>query len=107
MADLLSLAHERAPQVVRDLGLRCHGQPAVTVDFTVAPPVRSAAYPGKVPAVNYTDLWWNAAESGWGINVTHQDQILFATMRAELASAEATATAVPCSRHREGVTASG
>jgi serine protease len=29
---------------------------------------------------NYQDLWWNAAESGWGVNVTHQDNILFATL---------------------------
>jgi len=46
-------------------------QPAVTVDFTVAPPVRSAAYPGKVPAVNYTDLWWSPSESGWGLSLFH------------------------------------
>ena len=29
---------------------------------------------------NYTSLWWNAAESGWGINVDHQGNILFATL---------------------------
>ncbi|QJR15052.1 S8 family serine peptidase [Usitatibacter palustris] len=29
---------------------------------------------------NYQDLWWNAAESGWGLNITHQDNTLFATM---------------------------
>jgi hypothetical protein len=29
---------------------------------------------------NYTDLWWNPEESGWGINVTHQGEILFATL---------------------------
>lgn len=29
---------------------------------------------------NYTDLWWNPAESGWGINFNHQGQILFATL---------------------------
>lgn len=29
---------------------------------------------------NYQDLWWNAAESGWGVNVTHQGDILFATL---------------------------
>ena len=33
---------------------------------------------GTEPA-NYTDLWWNSAESGWGINVIHQGDILFAT----------------------------
>ena len=29
---------------------------------------------------NYTALWWNAAESGWGINVNHQGNIVFATL---------------------------
>ncbi|HZZ92136.1 MAG TPA: trypsin-like peptidase domain-containing protein [Usitatibacter sp.] len=29
---------------------------------------------------NYTDLWWNPAESGWGINFNHQDNTLFATL---------------------------
>jgi lysyl endopeptidase len=29
---------------------------------------------------NYTDLWYNAAESGWGINFNHQDDKLFATL---------------------------
>jgi hypothetical protein len=34
----------------------------------------------RATATNYQDLWWNSAESGWGINVTHQDNILFATL---------------------------
>jgi hypothetical protein len=29
---------------------------------------------------NYTDLWWNSAESGWGININHQGNTLFATL---------------------------
>ena len=29
---------------------------------------------------NYQDLWWNASESGWGVNVTHQGSTLFATL---------------------------
>lgn len=29
---------------------------------------------------NYQDLWWNAAESGWGLNITHQDNTLFSTL---------------------------
>ncbi len=28
-------------------------------------------------ATNYTDLWWNSAESGWGINLTHQGDTIF------------------------------
>jgi hypothetical protein len=30
-------------------------------------------------ASNFTDLWWNSAESGWGINFSHQGDIIFAT----------------------------
>ena len=32
-------------------------------------------------APNYQDLWWRAAgaESGWGLNITHQGDILFVT----------------------------
>ncbi|MBL0144359.1 MAG: trypsin-like peptidase domain-containing protein [Betaproteobacteria bacterium] len=29
---------------------------------------------------NYTDLWWNPDESGWGINFNHQGQVIFATL---------------------------
>ena len=38
---------------------------------------------GTVPAstaTNYTDLWWRSeAESGWGVNIVHQGDALFAT----------------------------
>jgi hypothetical protein len=29
-------------------------------------------------AVNYTDLWWNPGEPGWGINLAHQGDTIFA-----------------------------
>jgi hypothetical protein len=29
------------------------------------------------PAIDYTDLWWNPDESGWGMAVTHQHAVLF------------------------------
>jgi len=34
-----------------------------------------------LPAVqeSYADLWWNAAESGWGIAINHQGDNVFAT----------------------------
>jgi hypothetical protein len=28
--------------------------------------------------VNFTDLWWNSSESGWGINLAHQGNTIFA-----------------------------
>jgi len=34
------------------------------------------------PATNYSDLWWRSpagSESGWGVNITQQGDILFAT----------------------------
>ena len=31
-------------------------------------------------APNYTDIWWNPAESGWGINLNHQSDTLFASL---------------------------
>ena len=34
----------------------------------------------RVSATNYQDLWWNNAESGWGVNVAHQDNTIFATL---------------------------
>jgi lysyl endopeptidase len=34
----------------------------------------------NVDAENHTSLWWNAAEPGWGLNVNHQDNKIFATL---------------------------
>jgi hypothetical protein len=31
-------------------------------------------------ARNFQDLWWRSDEPGWGINLTHQGDILFATL---------------------------
>lgn len=31
-------------------------------------------------STNYSDLWWNPAESGWGANVTQQADTLFVTI---------------------------
>jgi hypothetical protein len=32
---------------------------------------------GAAPSVDYTDIWWNANESGWGLSVTQQFSTLF------------------------------
>ena len=34
----------------------------------------------RASATNYQDLWWNRAESGWGLNLTHQGNTLFGTL---------------------------
>jgi hypothetical protein len=41
------------------------------------PPTCVASTTGS--STNYSDLWWNASESGWGVNLQHQGSILFAT----------------------------
>ncbi len=49
-------------------------------------------------ATNYQDLWWNPAESGWGINLTQQDNTIFAawfTYRPDGAPLWLTVTATP------------
>ena len=32
---------------------------------------------GPAPQVDYTDLWWKPNESGWGLGITHQQDIMF------------------------------
>ena len=44
--------------------------------------VYGAAPASLAAAINFQDLWWAkpaGSESGWGINLTHQDHIIFAT----------------------------
>jgi serine protease len=49
--------------------------------FGALPTCIYAAQPDFASAQNYQDLWWVAggAESGWGINLTHQGDNIFAT----------------------------
>ncbi len=37
-----------------------------------------AALASPARAANYTDIWWNAAESGWGLTLAHHDDKVFA-----------------------------
>ena len=41
--------------------------------------IASLAFAGSALANNYQDLWWNPNESGWGINISHQGDVMFAT----------------------------
>lgn len=60
---------------------------ATIAETPTAPPrslgtatVTIAARPGISPIDDYTDLWWNPAESGWGLNfVQHPSGQAFAT----------------------------
>ncbi len=47
-----------------------------------ASPVPTCTQTGTPQATNFQDLWWHApanSESGWGINITHQADTIFAT----------------------------
>jgi hypothetical protein len=50
--------------------------------FGPMPVCRFGVQPDLAKATNYQDLWWNdppGSESGWGLNVTHQGNVLFIT----------------------------
>jgi len=49
-------------------------------DTRAANCVGEATLANRAALTNYQDLWWIAAESGWGINVTHQGTTIFATL---------------------------
>jgi hypothetical protein len=42
-------------------------------------PVCEATTASRASATNYSDIWHNASENGWGINLFHQDDLMFAT----------------------------
>lgn len=47
--------------------------------FKTLPECKWSAF-DRTWASNFQDLWWNPAESGWGVNIAHQDDTLFATL---------------------------
>jgi lysyl endopeptidase len=49
--------------------------------FGALPTCSYGVQPDFAAATNYQDLWWAAggAESGWGVNLTHQGDNIFAT----------------------------
>ena len=53
-------------------------KPIARFIFAAPPTCTIGGTAGSAP--NYTDLWWrNETESGWGVNIVHQGDILFAT----------------------------
>lgn len=42
--------------------------------------VLALAAPGVRGEANYSDLWWNAAESGWGAGIQRQGDVIFLTL---------------------------
>jgi hypothetical protein len=49
---------------------------AIAVACALAAPTAHAA----ATANEVADLWWNASESGWGIQLSQQHETVFATM---------------------------
>jgi hypothetical protein len=57
------------------------GGSAAVADAGVASS-QQCLFAGPGPATSFQGLWWNApanSESGWGINLAHQDDVIFAT----------------------------
>lgn len=48
---------------------------AILATLAIALPASATTY-----STDYTDLWYNAGESGWGVNVMQQDSVIFATL---------------------------
>ena len=49
---------------------------------TPGPLTQSCVYVANpdAPILNYTAMWWNPQESGWGLNINHQSNTLFTTL---------------------------
>jgi hypothetical protein len=59
-----------------------HGTKAITHQQFGKLPICATAAGSLAASTNYQDLWWASpagSESGWGINLTHQDDTIFAT----------------------------
>lgn len=51
------------------------------VAFGAVPQCTYVAQPDFINAANFQDLWWatGGTEAGWGVNLTHQGEVIFAT----------------------------
>jgi len=61
-------ALEAPRQETRDLGKLVFDAAAPVCRFTTA---------GRATATNYSDLWWQPIESGWGLSVVHQGNLIY------------------------------
>lgn len=50
---------------------------SILAAFAIA--LSAGSLPTAALANNYQDLWWNPSESGWGINIAQQGDVMFAT----------------------------
>lgn len=45
--------------------------------FVATPPTCTFTTASRATATNYTDVWWRESESGWGLSVVHQGDLIF------------------------------
>ena len=84
----LTSAWSAAQPTVRSVGtlrLTFTGNDAATLSFTLDgvsgnKPITRQVWASGAPARQVSDLWWNAAESGWGMGLAAQGGITFATV---------------------------
>lgn len=69
---------------VGTLRLDFQGANSATMSYVVGSRARTLPIQRQVfqvgstpPSVNYTDLWWNPNESGWGLGITQQFGVMF------------------------------
>ena len=72
------------PVVAGSMQLSFQTTDAAVLTYTVGAQTRVVSIIRQVfatgttpPIVDYTDLWWNTAESGWGLAVTQQYMVMF------------------------------
>src|SRR6185369_8732410 len=56
-----------------------HAPPLRALAFAASLALAGPAIAGTFFSTDVTDLWWNPNESGWGVNVIQQGNIVFAT----------------------------
>ena len=52
----------------------------VRFQFAAPVPTCTATTDSRATATNYQDLWWNANETGWGLDIAHQGNVIFASL---------------------------
>lgn len=71
------------------------------------PPTCSWSFFDRSYESNFTDLWWNPAESGWGLNLAHQENTVFATLFTYAANGQGMWLVMPEGNRAEGPRYSG
>jgi alpha-tubulin suppressor-like RCC1 family protein len=77
----LSTTGKSGCAIVASIGVKCWGDNSsgqLGIGSAKSRPTPAPVIASTEP--NYTDLWWNASESGWGIALNHQGEILFGAL---------------------------